>query len=329
MIELVELDAYQALRQQAALMRLQQRTTIRLSGKDRALVLHNLCTADINRLKPGEGCEAFITSIKGKAIGLVQVFCQSESLLIDTVGGEAEKLIAHMDRYVLREDAKFEDLSASYQSLLISGPKSADVIHSLARNPDLLPTKTLAHEDAVIGSCEVHVARVNWTGPDDWLLRVAQDDADRLCLQFGEAGLKICAADLFEVARIEYGMPLYGIDITDANLPQEVNRNELAISFRKGCYLGQETIARLDALGHVNKIFSGVAFAERVDIQPGMAWQVEGKDVGSITSVCQSPQFHAVLTLGYLKPALAKPGTKIDCQGTTGVVVLLGKQEPN
>jgi folate-binding protein YgfZ len=111
--------------------------------------------------------------------------------------------------------------------------------------------------------------------------------------------------------RIEYGMPLYGRDITLENLPQEVNRNAQAISFTKGCYLGQETVARIDALGHVNRLLVVVKFAGERIPSPGDELQIEGKPVGQVTSAAFSPRVSKPLALAYVRTASAAPGTRL------------------
>ena len=111
-----------------------------------------------------------------------------------------------------------------------------------------------------------------------------------------------------EIRRVESGTPVYGEDITDANLPQEVNRSSTAISFNKGCYLGQETVARLDALGHVNWTLTGILFSGNQMPDRGTELQVDGKTVARITSAVWSFRCNTPLALAYLRRGYDRPG---------------------
>jgi folate-binding protein YgfZ len=133
----------------------------------------------------------------------------------------------------------------------------------------------------------------------------------------------ICDADAVEAARIEAGAPLFGRDITLENLPQEVGRDAQAISFTKGCYLGQETVARIDALGHVNKLLVGVKFAGDQLPAARTPLRAGGKSAGEVTSAAWSPRLGAVLALAYVKRLLAKPGTRLESDAGSAEVVAL------
>ena len=144
------------------------------------------------------------------------------------------------------------------------------------------------------------------------------------------AGAVPAGADAFEMARIEAGTPLYARDISDKNLPQEVNRDALAISFTKGCYLGQETVARIDALGHVNRVLVGVRFAGSEPPPPGTELTVteaqgsEGKaTVGAVTSAAYSPRLGSSLALAYVRRGHTQPGTQLTSSAGPAQVVSL------
>lgn len=130
------------------------------------------------------------------------------------------------------------------------------------------------------------------------------------------AGLVEVTPEAFEVLRIEGGFPLFGRDLTAENLPQEVARDAKAINFVKGCYLGQETVARIDALGHVNKLLRGLQLPGAVDPPaPGSVIEGDGKSVGTITSAAYSPGWGCVVALGYLRRSHAAAGTTVRVVG--------------
>ena len=125
-----------------------------------------------------------------------------------------------------------------------------------------VPENRLDHNPAEIAGVQVWLRRVDLAGPDGFLIACRRDDLPTVQNRLSTDAVP-CGIDVFETARIEAGTPLYGRDITAENLPQEIDRDRLAISFTKGCYLGQETVARIDALGHVNRLLRLVKFCRR------------------------------------------------------------------
>jgi folate-binding protein YgfZ len=136
-------------------------------------------------------------------------------------------------------------------------------------------------------------------------------------------GVIECDPQIAEIIRLEAGVPLYGVDITDENLPQEVNRNAQAISFTKGCYLGQETVARIDALGHVNKLLVGLKFAGETVPATGTELTAQGKAVGQVTSAVYSPRLKAPLALGYVRTGHHEVGDRVESSVGTAEVISL------
>jgi folate-binding protein YgfZ len=132
-----------------------------------------------------------------------------------------------------------------------------------------------------------------------------------------------CDPQIAEIVRVESGVPMYGRDITDENLPQEVNRNAQAISFTKGCYLGQETVARIDALGHVNKLLVGLKISGATVPTAGTELTAQGKVVGHVTSAVFSPRLNAPLALGYVRTGNNEVGNRVESPlGSAEVIAL-------
>ncbi len=174
-----------------------------------------------------------------------------------------------------------------------------------------------------VAGTPVWVRRVDIAGPDGFLLSSAWEQASGVVRSLCESGVIDCGPEAFEAARIERGFPLHGRDISDQNLPQEVNRDVLAISFVKGCYLGQETVARIDALGHVNKRLVGLRFAGATVPEAGTELTVDGQTAGHVTSAAYSPRLSAPLALGYVRRGKEAPGTRLDsAEGEAEVVSL-------
>ncbi len=314
------LSDYQALTQSVGFVPL-GRTQIELSGKDRGAFLHNLCTNEIKKLVVGSGCEAFITSVQGKTLGHVLVFAEPDSLILDTVGGQSETLLKHLDHYLVCENVVLADRTEDWFELLLSGPNAEPILSEQWHVA--LPTSRLAHVSINVDRRPIHIRRIDMTAGGGFLISVAQNDSDWLKLQLKEAGAIECATAAFEAARIEHGTPLFGHDISDKNLPQELARDDQAISFVKGCYLGQETVARIDALGHVNRLLVGIRFAGKRIPEVGAELRVGDQVVGEITSATYSPRLSAPLGLGFVRQAHARPATRLASMNGDAEIIAL------
>jgi len=300
-------DQYQALLHGAGLVDFSDRTLVEISGEDRASFLHNFCTNDIRKLPAGAGCEAFLTS------GHVFVFSGPDSLVLETVPGQGQSIVEHLDRYLIRERVTLADRSGDWGELFLAGARAERLLAGLTSAP--LPQQRLASVEAELaspGGVRTWLRRVGITNSTGFLLDCRREDVAALSHALTRAGAVPCGAAALEAARIEAGTPLFGRDISDKNLPQEVARDRLAISFTKGCYLGQETVARLDALGHVNKALSGVRFAGPSVPSPGTELSADGQRAGEVTSASFSPALGAPLALAYVRSGKNAPGTRLD-----------------
>jgi len=301
---------YEALVQTAALVDLGHRTQIELRGDDRATFLHNLCTNEVRKLPPGAGCEAFITSVQGKTLAHGFIFVDAQSIVFDTSPGQGERLLAHFDHYLVSERVALADRSSEWSELLLSGPTADEVLQKAGAAR--LASSRLAHQHVEIGRRAVWARRVHLAGPQGILLSAAAEDVQGVRAAIESAGAMPCGGAAFEAARVEWGFPVFGQDITENNLPQEVARDPLAISYVKGCYLGQETVARIDALGHVNQTLVAMRFAPEAVPVAGMELAAEARKVGHVTSAAYSPRLGRWCGLGYVRRGSNLPGSTLD-----------------
>jgi folate-binding protein YgfZ len=306
---------YRALVEATGMVDLSGRTQLELTGDDRAAFLHNFCTNNVRNLGPGSGAEAFILDVKGHILGHGFIFCGPSSIIIDTVPGQSDRLASHLDRYILRERVEIRDRTNDWGVLLIAGPQAAALLESLALR---VPMEPLAHNESALVGRPLYLRRVDLVGRDSWLAACPRRDVDAITAALANAGAVPADMDAFEIARIEAGIPFYGLDISDKNLPQEVNRDAQAISFTKGCYLGQETVARIDALGHVNRVLVGVRFAGKeppptgTEVFPADGQGSEGKStIGAVTSAAYSHRLGAPLALAYVRRGHNQTGTQL------------------
>ena len=260
-------------------------------------------------------------------IGHGLVTCRDDSLVLVTVPQQAASLIAHLDRYVIREDVQLQDSTSDRAYFLLAG-NSRRIENAIS----IAPTKhegqpilrTLVNTESKLADLPVHWIGWDLLGPVfGRLIEVDVRDAERARDALVERRLRPCGEAAFHALRIEAGTPLFGVDFDERNLPQEVGRNDRAISFTKGCYLGQETVARIDALGHVNQQLAGVRFSGDVPPNVGAELLHVGKTAGHVTSATYSPKLQAPLALAMVRREQCAVGTRLESPAGPGEVVSL------
>lgn len=313
------LQQYEALTSGVGVVDVSDRTQIEITGEDRASFLHAFCTNDIEGLEPGTGCEAFLTNAKGKIVGYVHVFRCNQSLVLETTPEQAATIVGHLDRYVVREDVEIRDLGECWGELFVGGDGSEVLLRSLVGSE--IPQHKMSNMRCELGEMEIFLRRVAMSTRPNFLIATPLPEVKRLSGDLVNAGAVVCSLKALEAIRIEAGLPSYGQDITDEHLPQEIDRGDQAISLTKGCYLGQETVARIDALGHVNRRLVALRVdAERIP-EPGAELVADGKSVGQITSAAWSPRFAAPLALAFVRRGYDQTGATLGLGPYTSQVV--------
>ncbi len=274
-------------------------TIVDLVGDDAAAILHNLTTNDIKSLEIGCGCETFLTDVRGKVLAHVFAFRTVNGYRMIGAAGQADAIISHADRYTIREDATPVDQSAALM-VYVLGPEAPVALRD---EPDW-------------ASQGVAVYDVDWLGTDTILL--VGEDPSGVPQIVETVGETIGDEPAFHTARTLAGFPWYGIDLSEKNLPQEATRIEQTICFTKGCYLGQETVARLDALGQVQKQL--VCWQTSGEIPPaGSEVKLDDKVVGRLTSVAKTSETTAT-AIGMTRRSHFEPGSKASGEGFEAVV---------
>ncbi len=297
------MEDYKALKESCGVSRLPL-SIIRIAGNDRAKFVHNFCTADIKKLEPDSCCEAFFLNTKGKTICHGIVICREIDLLVVSTSKTPEVLIENLDRYLLSEDVQITNATSLWRSLFVCGPQSSIKLgESEVRVPPEWKVSNTGFQLAL---------QADLAGPGVLILEPVAGDvnvADKLVAN----GVVQCSPESIHLMRVVRQTPWCDVDITEKCLPQEFRRDAKAISFTKGCYLGQETVARLDALGHVNRYFTGFEVLEGA-IEVGDEVRKDEKKIGVVTSVAGSPEGQK-FGIGFLKVKFTRPGETIDCDG--------------
>ncbi|MCI0351235.1 MAG: hypothetical protein L0Z53_17565, partial [Acidobacteriales bacterium] len=239
-------------------------------------------TNDVNGLAVGQGCYAAIVTAKGKIESDANIYCLEDALLLDFEPGLTKKIAARFEKYVIADDVQIEDASQQFAMFTVQGAEA---------NP---PTH--------VGGYSFQNARGTRSG-FDLFVPVAEKDSVKL------PGRR-CSEEALEIVRIESGVPRFGIDMDETNLAPEAGIEARAISYTKGCYIGQEVISRIRTYGQVARALRGL----RCEALPnrGDKLLLDGKEVGYVTSAVFSPVLKANIALGYVRKEHNAIGTKLD-----------------
>jgi folate-binding protein YgfZ len=308
---------YAALTRSAGILDLSFRGRLCLIGADRQRFLHGQVTNGVKDLKPGEGCYAALVTAKGKLVSDLNVICLREELLLDFEPGCAATVSERLEKYVIADDVQIVNVAAHYGLLSVQGPKAQEILASagLPAVSALQPGHSLQHIDSAFGElCCVNQARGTAEGFDVFVPNATLEPlADRLLAAAERCGGKPAGWDALEVVRVEAGLPRFGQDMDESNLAPEAGIDARAISYSKGCYIGQEVIARIRTYGQVSKALRGLVFADQLPSLPAKGERLlhEGKEVGYVTSAVRSPRLHRDVALGYVRKECNEPGTEV------------------
>lgn len=270
------MTGYDALREGAALIEAGARGKILAHGDDRVRLLHAMTTNHVEQLKPGEGLYAFFLSAQGRVLADVNLFKLEEYLLLDTEPETSRKVYDHLDKFIIADDVTLEDATGKLATVSVEGPRA---IETLEKRGFPVPSAIYGIGD----SDGIFVARVTITGADGAMLFMPRDRKDELAMRLA---LPVADPEAVEVVRLEHARPRYGVDFSEANIPQETGLQR-ALHFSKGCYIGQEIVERVRARGHVNKVLA--ALHVQGEASRGMKIHGAGKEVGEVTSAAFSP----------------------------------------
>jgi folate-binding protein YgfZ len=298
--------AYNALQNGAVVVDRSSRLRMRFGGAKAAESLTGLVTSDVAALSAGRGQYAAALTPKGKVIADARIFARADGFLVDVTAAAAPGWVAMIRKFVNPRLAKYEDVSQDTGDIGIFGIGAATLLRSVLG--DVAIPAEAPYANVVVGD-SLMVARVPDFGVDGFDVIGPRAEVDALRAQLAGAGAIEESGDALLVARIEAGRPEWGVDMDDTLLAQEVDMDRLeAISFTKGCYTGQETVARVHYRGHVNRLLRGLRFSESAVPPVGTELQdAEGRTVGSVKSGVISPRRGAI-ALGIVRREI-EPGT--------------------
>lgn len=310
-----------------------------LTGEDRAKFLHRIISNDVESLTTGQGTYATLLTHRGKIIADLNISVLEDAISIDTAPETTETLFNELDKYIIADDVEFSDVTAETGAIAVHGPKAADLVQSVLGLNDLtaLPERhnRFREADAVFKHA-ITCVRTDSTGEIGYVLYTAAEALVSLWETLMTEGARFNAQPIgwnaLESLRIEAGIPRYGAELTDAVIPLEAEL-EHAIDFEKGCYIGQEIVARMKYRGHPNRLLRGIEIDADATPQDSCVLRQdtpvfkEDKEMGWITSATFSPTLGKLIALSYVRIAVTEAGSRVQIETpdghVDGTVVLL------
>src|SRR5688572_6330605 len=270
------------------------RGRIRVTGSEAVQFLNGLITNDIKLAAEAAWLPAVFPTVQGRIIGAVRIARLDEGFLIDTETAAHDAVLKTISRFTLAGDFKVADVSNEIALLTVQGKRAAELVQGF------------------------NSIRATHTGEDGYDLLIDANDAGSITDKLIAAGAQPVSLDTFETLRIEAGIPRHGQDMDETNVVLEANLDD-AVSYTKGCYLGQEIIIRIKHRGHVAKKLTGLKFDQPVESGAAIAAE-DGKEIGRVTSATYSPKLESPIALGYVRYEYLAPGTTVRAGDTRGTV---------
>ena len=298
-------------RESAVVIDLSHRGNLCFSGPDTEEFLHRMLSNRVQELGPGEGAYNTFLTRQGKFISDMYLYKFESSVVASVAPGMAETLAEEIDRFIIMDQVEVTDETETSFCIGLFGPDSAEIITKAGMGAP--STEEHGHTN----SGDMMIARELWTGEDGYLLLGPRDEAESAWRALSDTGVKSAGIAALDSLTLEAGVPLFGKDMTAAVNPMQAGLEEKAIDFEKGCYIGQEVIAKIKYLGQVNRGLVGLKISGETTPGAGADVYSDEKNIGSITRSAYCPTTNAILAFSYLPRTQMEPGThvKVDCPG--------------
>ncbi len=331
---------HHAVRNSVGLADMSHRGRYRVTGADRAKFLHRILSNDVEGLQAGQGNYTTLLTNRGKIISDMHVYVRDDAIYIDTNPEATESLFKELDKYIIADDVELENITTQTGAITICGTQAHHLLCAVLEEP-ALPEIAEHHNgyyevDGGTSSHRIMYARTHQTGEIGYNLYTAAESLqwlwDRLISQ--SIHPTPIGWEAAELLRIEAGTPKYGAELTEAIIPLEAELTH-AIDFEKGCYIGQEIVARMNYRGHPNRLLRGIEIEFAVSEPKGLHERYastavfehrtkkvysEQKEVGWITSTAYSPILNKMIALGYVRMAVTEPGSRVQIEMPNGRV---------
>jgi folate-binding protein YgfZ len=324
------LAQYDALHSRVAVVdRSRSDARLRVTGPDRREWLQGLLTNDISVLTAGRGCYAAYLTPQGRMLGDMRVFDRGDEVVLDVVADARDVLISRLDQFIIMEDVVLEDVSEATGCVSVVGPRAAATLaHIVGVDPATLTTlDEYAHVPVTFEGAAGFCASTREFGVEGHDVYLPAPQSTRLFDRLRDLDVPALDADVVTTARVEAGRPRYGVDMDEDTIPLEAGIEDRAISFTKGCYVGQEVVIRVlhRGQGRVARRLCRLVSEAPADVpMADMPWaagveiRAGGRAVGRLTSVCASPQRKRLLAIGMVHRDATAPGTSVEIATANG-----------
>ncbi len=302
------MNGYEALRNTCAWINLSTRGKIRVTGDDRARLLHAMTTNQVQDLQPEQGVYAFFLNAQGRILGDAVIYCLKESLLLDTEPETRQKIYDHLDKYIIADDVMLVDETELWAEIGVEGPASEESLTEMGAQVPHLAYGIETWDTKM-------VARVSSTGGEGFRIWVPVSERDEFSGELANHGLIEADAEAARTVRIENEKPRYGEEISERYLVQETGQLH-GVHFSKGCYLGQEIVERVRSRAQIHRHLTAIWVSGTDVPQPGTKLQGEGKDVGEIVSAVYSPALGEIAAMAYLRTEVDEQRPEMTVSGS-------------
>jgi folate-binding protein YgfZ len=306
-----------AVRTAAGVLDRTDRAYLTAAGPDARRYIHAMVTNEVKALEPGQGRYALQLNAQGQILADLYVLAMEDHLLLETAWALKEKLRAVLEKFIIADDVELADRSDQLAGLAVEGPQAGELLR--AAGAAVVPGAELEHNWVKLGEAPVLVVRLSETGEEGYRLifavEYAQNLWDALTAVQASVPWKPVGQAAFELLRTEAGLPRYGAELDEHTLVQEAGLEARAVSFTKGCYLGQEIVERVRSRGHVNRKLVGLALTTGSLPAPGAKLAKDGKEVGFVATAIDSPTLGRRIGMGYVRREYVSPGTALEVEG--------------
>ena len=325
------ISEHHAVRNSVGISDVSHRGRFAVTGEDRAKFLHRIISNDVESLLPGQGTYAMLLTHRGKVIADFNVYVLKDMIGIDNAPETTEILFSELDKYIIADDVEISNLTAETGAIAVHGPKSSDLVESVlgTQELDALPERHNAfHEADALFNHTVVCVRTDTVGETGYTLYTTAEGLEslweRLISEGEQYSVQPIGWNALESLRIEAGTPRCGTELTDAVIPLEAEL-EHAIDFEKGCYIGQEIVARMKYRGHPNRLLRGIEIdggssSECPEIHQDAPVFSEDKEIGWITSSTFSPTLGKPIAMAYVRMAVTEAGNRVQIESSEGWV---------
>jgi len=306
-------DGYEALTGSAGLLDLSGRGLLQLTGEDRVRFLNGQTTNDVATLQPGQSVYSAFVNAKGKMRADANLLCFADRLWIDIEPAVASTLAADLDKFIIADDVQVENLEGRFRRHALIGPKTGDVLRVAGLEPPAEPNRFSEISAGPFGSL---ILFRHAFGPDLFCeIFCGADHSSRLADSLQAGGARPTEPGAVETRRIELGIPRFGVDMDSNTLPPEAGIESRAVSYTKGCYIGQEVISRIKSVGHVNRRMARLEFSGNSGPIPAASpLTLDSAEAGRVTSCAHVPG-RGWVGLGYVKRGIGPESGRLKGEG--------------